>query len=221
MSKDLIIMGGGGFGAEAVWVAEDMNRANPQAPPWNILGYIDDDPSKVGAEYFGYTVLGTPEQFAESVGGREIWYHCALGENSVRENVVARLDRFDWHAATLIHPSVIRAKNAVVGYGTYVGPSSILSPNSRIGNHVIVNVHVSIGHDSQVGDFAMICPGARINGFCTVGRAAMVGSNASMVQGQKIADNVRVGSNSLVVHNVAADKTVIGVPALPFPAAKK
>lgn len=35
--KDLIIIGAGGFGKEALVIAQEMNKNNPQ---WNILGFF-------------------------------------------------------------------------------------------------------------------------------------------------------------------------------------
>lgn len=210
--RNLIIFGGGGFGAEAAWVAEDVNAAAGQ-PEWNILGYVDDDPQKHGCEFYGYRVLGTAEQIARQGDCRDTWYYCAVGNNAVRRELAARLDGLGWRAATLIHPSVIRAKNVVVGEGTYVGPLSTLSPNCTVGRHVIVNQRVAIGHDAVVGDFSNLCPGAQINGACRVGKYALIGSNSSIIQGRLVGESAVLGSNSVAIRSVDAGITVLGVPA--------
>jgi sugar O-acyltransferase (sialic acid O-acetyltransferase NeuD family) len=220
MTKNLVIMGAGGHGSEGAWTAEEMNKAQRGEPLWNIIGYVDDDTAKIGKELYGYRVLGTPEDFAGTATAKKIWYYCAMGDNRAREKVVARLDGLGWHAATLVHPAAIVAKDVVIGDGSYVGPLCNLSPNSRIGRHVLINSQSTVGHDVEVGDFAQICPGARVNGFCVVGRFALVGSNASIFQGRKIADDVRVGSNSFIVQNVTKAQTMIGVPARPLPTLK-
>jgi sugar O-acyltransferase (sialic acid O-acetyltransferase NeuD family) len=217
MVKQLIIAGMGGFGAEVAWVAEEMNRACQEQPVWKILGYVDDNPQKINPELYGYRVLGRPEEVASQFSDQEIWYCCAIGDNSSREKMAHRLDQSNWRPATLIHPSVVSAKNVSLGHGAYVGALSVIAPNCRIGNHVIINLHVSIGHDARIEDFANICPGAQINGFCVVGHGALVGSNASLVQGREVGENARVCSNSLVVQSVAANKSVIGVPARELP----
>lgn len=210
--RNLIIFGGGGFGAEAAWVAEDVNAAAGQ-PEWNILGYADDDPGKHGCEFYGFRVLGTAEEIAWRDVGRDVWYSCAVGDNAARQELAARLDGLGWRAATLIHPSVIRAKNVEVGEGTYVGPLSTLSPNCTVGRHVIVNQRVAIGHDAVVDDFSNLCPGAQINGSCRVGKLAVVGSNSSIIQGRLIGENAVLGSNSVAIRSVDAGITVLGVPA--------
>lgn len=58
--KDLIIVCAGGFGKEALSIAEMMNIPDPQ---WNILGFIDDTKA-VGENIFrGYKVLGSIKEW--------------------------------------------------------------------------------------------------------------------------------------------------------------
>jgi sugar O-acyltransferase (sialic acid O-acetyltransferase NeuD family) len=213
MSKNLIIAGCGGFGAEAIWVAEDMNEQLSDDEKWHIIGYVDDDPRKALQERYGYRVSGAPEEVAAGFKGVETWYFCAIGDNAIRRQMSKRLDGLGWHAATLIHPTAVRAGNVRVGDGTYVGALCILSPNSSLGKHVIVNQHSAIGHDSLIGDYANICPGAKVNGYCRVGEGALVGSNASLMQSCVLGEKAVVGANSFVVHNIPDGVTVMGVPA--------
>jgi FlaA1/EpsC-like NDP-sugar epimerase len=57
--RDLVIYGAGGFGAEAVEVAEEINR---DESVWNILGFIDDDEKKHESVICNYPVLGGQER---------------------------------------------------------------------------------------------------------------------------------------------------------------
>lgn len=205
--RKLVIFGAGGFGQEAAWVAESMNDQLPTHTRWEILGFLDDDPSKAGRQYFGHKTLSTRP--TES----DIWYYCAVGRNITREKISQRLDGYGWKAATLVHASVISARGVEIGEGTYVGPGSILSPMAQVGRHVIINQRVSIGHDAVLGDFSQACPGAQINGYCRLGRYALVGSNASIHQGKKVGEKAVVGSNSQVITDVATSTSVCGVPA--------
>jgi sugar O-acyltransferase (sialic acid O-acetyltransferase NeuD family) len=212
--RPFVVVGAGGFGKEAIWVAECMNEQLDVAARWEILGYLDDNPDHEGREFYGYRVLGRPG--ASLRAGKETWYYCAVGKNAVRERLAARLDELGWRAATLVHPSVIQAKRIEIGMGTYVGAGAILSPNARVGQHVIVNQHASIGHDAVLEDFTQVCPGAQINGACKVLRGALVGSNASIHQGRTVGAYAVVGANSQVVRNVDPKTSVCGVPAKRF-----
>ena len=67
VAKKLIIFGAGGFGSEIVWVAESANELARGGNVFDVLGYVDDDPKKIGTELYGYKVLGTPIFFIVSL----------------------------------------------------------------------------------------------------------------------------------------------------------
>ncbi|NTW69013.1 MAG: acetyltransferase [Chlorobiaceae bacterium] len=212
--KNIVIVGAGGFGTEAIWVLEEMNRLSSESEQWNIIGYADDNKSKKNLMFYGYSVIGTPEEISERYDGGEIWFFCAIGNNTIRNNVVTRLEKFGWKAACLIHPSVIFARNVSIGEGSYIGAGSILCPNAFVGKHVIINIRVTIGHDAVLEDYSQLCPGAQINGACRVCCGALIGSNASVLPGKEIGAQAIVGANSQVIRSVKAGETVNGVPAM-------
>lgn len=214
--KKLLIIGAGGMGKEAAWVAADAKRAGMRGADWEILGFADDNRAKLGALVYGFPVLGTFEELAAKYAGGPLAYYCAVAAVEPRRRLVAQADSLGWTAATLIHPSVILADDAVVGKGTYVGALSVLSPSCRVGNHALINQRVTIGHDAVVEDFATVFCGAQINGGCVVGEAAVLGSNATLQPAVCIGDSAVVASNSAVLRNVDPGVSVIGVPARPF-----
>jgi UDP-3-O-[3-hydroxymyristoyl] glucosamine N-acyltransferase len=63
-----------------------------------------------------------------------------------------------------MQPTAVLASNVEIGAGSYIGPVSVISINSKIGAHVIVDMHVSIGRDPVLKDFCAVVPGARISG---------------------------------------------------------
>ena len=214
MLKKIVVMGAGGFGTEAMWILEEMNKLESSADCWDILGYVEDDVLKKHKVYYDYKTLGTPEEVEEDYAGQDLWYFCAIGDNYTRAAVAERLDRLGWKAATLIHPSVIMARNIKIGQGSFVGAGSVICPNAMIGEHVLINVRVAIGHDSVMESFSQACPGAQINGFCKIKYAAMIGSNASILPGRTVGEGATVGGNSQVLRSIKAGTTVNGVPAL-------
>ena len=206
-------MGAGGFGAEAIWVIEDMNKSIVPSDQWEILGYVDDI-AKKGSEHYDYKILGTPEEFAAELKGEQIWYFCAIGNNQARKRISSRLDQLGWQAATLIHPSVVIARKVKIGLGTYIGAGSIICPNTSIGSHVLINTRVAVGHDSIMEDFSQACPGAQINGMCKINEGVLIGSNASIFPKRSIGAWSTVGGNSQVISSVKPGITVNGVPAI-------
>ncbi len=207
--QKLIIFGAGGLGSEVAWTAENCNSASPT---FEIVGFCDDDPAKKGATFFGYPVLGTPEQaapaFTEKPG-----FICAIGKNRLREKIVARMLALGWTPVSVADPSVIKARGVTIGPGTYVAARCTISPNARVGSHVILNLNCSITHDNQIGDYAQVCPGARVSGYCIIKTGALIGSNAVIAQWINMGQWSTLGANSFAISHIPDGATAIGNPA--------
>jgi len=207
--ETLVIIGAGGFGKEAAWAVARMNAIVPR---YTLAGFCDDRPGPAGTHY-GLPLLGPLEKAAASLKG-PVAFYCAIGANAVREKLVDRALAAGWFPCeAIVDPSVIVAPGATVGGGSYIGAGSILSPDCRLGSHVIVNQHCSIGHDSVTADFAQVCPGARVNGECVLGRSAFVGSGAVLKQGVRLGVGAVLGAASFAVKDIADGCTAIGNPA--------
>lgn len=207
--QKLIVMGAGGLGSEVVWAAENRNALSPT---FDILGFCDDDLAKKGTEFFGYRVLGNPEEvdlmYPEKPG-----FLCAIGNNRRRTAVVERMLALSWTPVAVVDPSAIVARGVSIGAGTYVAAGSSLSPNARIGSHVILNLNCMVTHDNVVEDYAQVCPGASLSGFSIVKTGAVVGSNAVVAPGVSIGQWSTLGANSFAVESIPDGVTAIGTPA--------
>ncbi len=211
--KKLIVIGAGGFGQEVFWVAENINQKNlSEGKPaeYEMIGYCDDNTSIQGKEIYSYKNLGVPEDL--KINGN-VYFFCSIGNNLIRKEVVARAIKLGWQPETLIDPSVIRAREVEVGDGTYVGAGTILSPNAKIGSHVIINLHCTIGHDSTLADYAHICPGSRLSGNTILKEGAFVASNSVTKQNIVMEEYSVLGASSFLVRNLPARCTALGNPA--------
>jgi serine O-acetyltransferase len=80
---------------------------------------------------------------------------------------------------------------------------------------------VVIGETAEVGDYVTLFQGVTLGGtgkergkrHPTLGNHVVVGAGAKILGGISIGDNVKIGANSVVLKNVPANSTVIGVPA--------
>jgi len=214
--RELVIIGAGGFGEIVACTADDINAValeGDHPAPWDVIGYADSDAVKRGTCHAGRAVHGTIEEMACHLGGRELWFFCAIGDNGARARMVRLAEQLGWKPATLVHPSAILARSAKIGAGTYVGPAAVICSNATIGAHVIIDIQVSVGHDAIVEDFCAVFPGARITGRCRLGKYTLVGSNAALLPGTVVGDRAVVGASSLAHGRVESDTTILGVPA--------
>ena len=201
MSKDIIVIGAGGFGREALWTIE---RINEKEPVWNILGFADDDPKLAGRSVEGYPVLGSIEQADKDYPGAAVFI--ALGDNALRESVYRRLRGHDF--PILVDPTADVAATADIRHGTFIGPRAVVSVGTRLGKFVIVNARAGVGHDSALDDFSQVCPGASLSGHTTVGKAVFIGTNACTVPGITLGAQAKVAAGTPVYASVAEGATV-------------
>jgi len=98
-----------------------------------------------------------------------------------------------------------------------------IHPSAKIGTGFFIDhgMGVVIGETAEIGNFVTLFQGVTLGGtgkergkrHPTVGNHVVVGAGAKILGGITIGDNVKIGANSVVLKNVAANSTVIGVPA--------
>jgi serine O-acetyltransferase len=88
-----------------------------------------------------------------------------------------------------------------IGYGFYIGhqQSIVVNDATIIGNNVNLSQFLNIG--TSEGQPAMI------------GNKVFVGPMVAIVDGVKIASNTTIGAGAVVIKDIPADATAVGVPA--------
>ena len=210
--RPLVIIGAGGLGLEALWVASRMS-IEPNFPGWNVLGFVDDSATIQGGWVEGLPVMGSVPDFFERYKGQELYFHCALGSNHQRKKLAEQFEENGFKPAALIDPLSAISPRAVIGPGTFIAPRNYIGPEARLGRHVLVNVAASIGHHCVMEDYSQLCPGARLSGHCFVDKLAFLGSNAVIQPGKRVGEGATVGACSFVVRDVKPYTLVVGVPA--------
>ena len=98
-----------------------------------------------------------------------------------------------------------------------------IHPAAQIGTGFFIDhgMGVVIGETAEIGDYVTLFQGVTLGGtgkergkrHPTLGNHVVVGAGAKILGGITIGDNVKIGANSVVLRNVPANSTVIGVPA--------
>jgi len=116
--------------------------------------------------------------------------------------------------ATLIDPGVRFHHNHIaIGTGTVICAGTILTTDIRLGNHVQINLDCTVGHDTEMEDYVTLAPGVHISGRVKICRGAYIGTGASVIPGVTIGAKATIGAGAVVVRDVPAGETHVGIPA--------
>ena len=210
MSKTLLIFPFGGNARESLISVLAINRMNPE---WEVLGFIDDDHAQHGKYYCGVKVLGGREQikkyedaFVLAVPGSPKGY-------LKRKATISSLAVEQSHFATIIHPSVVRAPDSVIGYNTLLMAHVVVSCEARIGNHCIVLPNTVLAHDSSVGDYGCIGSNVSISGSVCIGSECYIGSGVKIRENIRVWDRTLIGLGSNVISDIEKETVAVGNPA--------
>ncbi len=208
----VIVLGAGGNCRDIVDAMLDVNRAATSSI-FEPLGYLDDDPSKIGAVLGGVPVLGPlaswsehPEaSFVNGINGVELTRSKAqiLGDLGIPS------DRW----TNVVHPSAVVSTMATLGTDVVLLANVTVNSAARIGDHVMVLPGSVISHDDVIDDYCYLTPGVVLAGYVHLGEGAYIGAGATVRHRVTIGAGAVVGMGSVVLNDVAPGSTVAGSPA--------
>lgn len=99
---------------------------------------------------------------------------------------------------------------AIIGRGAEFGPGFVLIH----ADGVVINGEVRGGSDVKIEHQVTI--GAEKRQSPQIGDGVFIGAGAKIVGAVKIGAGARVGANAVVLHDVEANTTVVGIPARPI-----
>lgn len=79
----------------------------------------------------------------------------------------------------------------------------------------IINLDTTVGHDAILDSFVTVYPGCNISGNVHIGQLCEIGTGTQVIQGLSIGDSTVVGADSVVIRDLPANCTAVGVPAKP------
>lgn len=116
-------------------------------------------------------------------------------------------------AATVIHPSAIISRGALIGKGCFIGPLAVINVGARIGDHCIINTGAIVEHDCELGTGVNMAPRSVLGGGVKIGPWATICLGACVRDHITIGESAIVGMGAVVVKDVPPNVTVKGVPA--------
>ena len=202
--NNIIIVGAGGFGREVYqWCQDSFDKSE-----YKIKGFLSKDKNELDNFKIDAPIIGHEDDYEIQSDDR---FLIAIGNVDIKKKVVESLKKKGAKFLSLTHPTAIVSPNSKVGEGVIICPYSILTDSVEIGDFVMLNVYVYCGHDSKVGKYSILSPYATLNGYATLGDEVFVATHSTITSSKNVGKKSIIGANSLVLHDVPEGSKVIGV----------
>lgn len=215
MTRDLVIVGAGAFSVEIASAVDAINMHSAGAPPWRLLGFLDDAPALQGQLVADAPVLGPIEASVDDgrcyVGGI-----ASYRNREARRQIVERLNLPERRWASIIHPAAHLSRLTSIGCGSVVLQGACVESRAKVGRHVLISPLSIVSHDVELGDFSTVAQRATVCGSARIGPGAYIGAGAIVRDGLRVGEGSLVGIGAVALRDVAAGTTVLGNPAKPL-----
>jgi len=206
--KRLIIVGAGGFGREILsWVEDVLTDKNE----WQVIGFLDANPRALDGYNCDLPVIGSPHDYQPRED--EFLVMGIASPPSEKLKIASTLRSKGGRFISLVHPTISAGKNVKIGDGCIICRNVMFTCDIIVGDFVTINIMSTIGHDVSIGDGCTLHPSVSISGFAQLGQGVLIGTHGCLLPGARIGDFATVGAGSVVIKNVKAETTVVGVPA--------
>lgn len=205
MSDGVLLIAAGGLAREAYAVCVASGH--------RVLGFLDDDLAKHGRPVADLAVLGPLELVSEYPEAAVLI--CA-GQGRVRQILCDQLSRLgvrDDRYLTVVDPAITVPPGCTIGVGSIILAGTVLTSDVSIGRHCVVMPNATLTHDDTLGDFATVCAGVALGGYVEIGEAAYLGMNSSVRQNVVVGPGAVLGMGSVLLTDLPAHQTWVGVPA--------
>ena len=207
--KKLIMLGAGNVGGFLSYNIDMFGS-------YDVLGFLDDDVTKIGKKYYDHFVLGKISELM-SFQSDEVAAVICIASPRTRASVAERVISLGMECPNFIAGQAWLSKEVDLGFGNIVYPGVSINYESKLRNFTIVNMNCAIGHNCEIESFATLSPGISLAGFTRIGECAEIGIGAATRQGVQIGRNAVVGGQSMVINDIPDYARVVGVPSKMLP----
>lgn len=203
MRPEIIVIGAGGHAKVCIELLRAMGR---------IVAFCIGD-SDSPKQCLDVPVL----QGDENIGQLRAQGYCkafvAIGSNSVRQRLGAICLSQGYELVSAISPMASVSPSVTLGKGVAVMAGAVINAQAMIEDFAIINTGATVDHDCRIGQSAHIAPQCGLAGGVSVGRTSFLGVGSKVIPNIRIGDNVTVGAGGVVIRDVDANTTVVGMPA--------
>ena len=205
MKKKLYIIGAGSVGGHVALNLTEYSK------DFQLEGFFDDDPEKVGTEQYGYPVIGT---ISDANKLQDVALVIGIAFPKIKSGVIEKLSiNNSVEFPSLIHHKAWVSNDVEIGKGVVIYPGATINYGSVIGDFVVLNMNCALGHHTKIGNYSSFAPGVKTGGHTTVEKLVDVGIGVSTLQNITIGSHSTIGGQAMVIEDIPPKSTAVGIPA--------
>lgn len=202
---DLYIVGAGNVGGFVAYHANEMGE-------YNVIGFIDDDKSKIDKTFYGYNVVGFLDTLLK-VKKKSV-VAIAIATPKVRKKIFEILVKNNnLSFPNFIHPNAWICKTINLGIGNIIYPGVVINYETKINNFCILNLNSTLGHNCDLEDYVTLSPSVNLGGFSHIKKSSFIGIGTSMIQGLSIGNESVIGAGTVIIRDIPDYAVAVGNPA--------
>lgn len=181
----------------------------------DVVAFLDDDSSLWGTNVRGVPVIGGSQLLSELQQKNIINVFCPIGNNSVRDRVLAQARSAGLNTPNFVHHSAIVDSLLADNSGIYILPQVVVMPHVSIEKNVMVSMGVKIAHHTTIKQGVFLSTNVSVGANILLHEQAYIGMSATLVTGKckQVGEKSLIGAGAVVVKDVPAGVTVVGNPA--------
>ena len=143
-------------------------------------------------------------------------FSIAIGDNFHRKRLATIFSRQNPLArfATLIHPTAIVSKSAMLDAGVVIMPGAVVNTGANVMQGVIVNSSAVVEHDNKLHQFSSLAPGVVTGGNVELGECSCLCIGSIVFGGINIGPHTLIGAGSLLTKDADSKSIYYGSPAV-------
>jgi len=208
MNDKIVVLGAGGHARVVISILCYDER-------FILDGVADRNAANIGEEFSGTRIKYSWDDLQDIYKSGVGFAFIAIGDNNERRKLYDKAIDAGFTVPTLIHPTAIVERDAVVGQGSVICMGARVGTLVRVGENSVINIGAIVDHECRLGKDVFIAPGVSIAGRVNVEDNTFIGIGVSIKEKVTIGKGAVVGAGAVVIGDVASGVTVVGVPARP------
>jgi sugar O-acyltransferase (sialic acid O-acetyltransferase NeuD family) len=201
--KKCVIIGAGTYGEVYVMYLSES---------YEVIGFIDDDKSKIGSRVGNLPVLGDLTYLLNKMDASTFVF-VPIGDNSVRVSILETLNQNGFNTPSFIHPDTQIHPSVIIGNGVYILPSTSIMPFTTIADYTMISMGVNIAHHVNIEKGCFFSQGSNIGASIEIKEQAYMGIASTVMTGVNIiGKSSLIGAGAVIIKDVPDGVTVVGNP---------